>query len=241
MVQRGSGLFEFNCNDKTICSGQIQYLMQDNDLDVLPKKTLQLDTTVEHCLEYAMKEEIYSVFEDNGYNLGDNFKNITNYKVNENIIQGCVKWKNDWIYFLDGLLKLSLLEDLSKNCMKSPIAIRNIIILPSTFDNITEKGIFLCIIFFLPETLVRVKVFYSRKISIYPDVFVNYNIVTNEITCDGIIITGVRNEPIELRNVEIAVGKLEEQKFIHYNHSICKVIINFTIECFKLNTTKNKL
>lgn len=71
--------------------------------------------------------------------------------------------------------------------------------------------------------------------------FVNYNIVTNEIACNGIIIKGVRNEPIELGNVEIAVGKLEEQKFIQYNHSICKVIINIKFEYFKINTNKIKL
>lgn len=145
MVQRGSGLFEFNCNKKIICSGQIQYLLQDNDLDVLPKKSLQLDTTAEHFLEYALKEEIYSVFEDNGYNLGDNYKNITNYRVYENIIQGCVKWKNDWIYFLDGLLKFPLLENLSNNCMNGPISVRDIVILPNAFNNTTEQGTFLCI------------------------------------------------------------------------------------------------
>lgn len=60
--------------------------------------------------------------------------------------------------------------------------------------------------------------------------FVNYNMNTNEITCDGVKIIGIRNEPIALSNVTVTVGKLDEQIFIHYNHSICKVIIKFKLK-----------
>ncbi|VVC44020.1 Acyl transferase/acyl hydrolase/lysophospholipase,Acyl transferase,Malonyl-CoA [Cinara cedri] len=196
LIQRGSGLFEFNLNNKTICSGQI-HLLQD-DLNVMPEHLINLHTTAKQFQEFGLKEKIYSIFEDNGCNLGDNYKNITEFNVHKNNIEGCIKWKNDWIYFLDSLLKFPLLEDLTKNCTKAPVSIRGIIIRPDMFENSTEQ-----------------------------DVFDNYDTRTNEITRNGVKISGVRNEPIVLSNSKVTVGTLEEQIFIQYNHSICKNIDDF--------------
>jgi len=86
------------------------------------------------------KDEIYAILENNGYDLGENFKNITNFNVYRKNIQGHVKWKNDWVYFLDGLLKFPILEDLGTCHIEAPVSIRQISIVPAMFEKNTGEG-----------------------------------------------------------------------------------------------------
>lgn len=91
---------------------------------------------------YVSKEEMYSFFENNGFYLGGNFKNITNFNVYKNNVQGYVEWKDDWIYFLDGVLKFPILENLDICYTEAPIYIRQIIIDPLAFNKHTKKGLY---------------------------------------------------------------------------------------------------
>lgn len=79
---------------------------------------------------------------NNGYNLGDNFKSIIHFDVYKNNIQGSVKWENDWIYFLNGLLEFPLLENLGICQLEAPVSIRQIIINPNVFNKCTVKSIY---------------------------------------------------------------------------------------------------
>lgn len=139
MIQWGSGHFEYNLNDEVIFSGQISFLNNVYS-SIETEKIKSLDITSDEFQECILKEEIYAVFENNGFNLGDNFKNITKFNIYKNYIQGNIKWKNDWIYFLDGLIKFPILENIGTCPIETPIFIRQISINPMMFKKNTEKG-----------------------------------------------------------------------------------------------------
>jgi len=142
MIQRGSGLFEYITDDKIVLSGQISFLQKSN-LATESEKLVTTNKSIDDFQEdIILKDEVYEILENNGYKLGDSFKNITSYKVYENNIQGFVKWKNDWIYFLEGLIKFSSLNDLDTIHTKAPVSIRQISVNPMVFKNINEKGTF---------------------------------------------------------------------------------------------------
>lgn len=139
MIQRGSGLFEFSQDDQLVFSGQIRLLKELNVQVEVP--TAGADETFAGGLNGSVsKDEIYAVFENSGYDLEDNFKNITNFKVHKNEVRGHVEWKNDWIYFLEGLLKFPVLENLTACCTHTPVSVRQIIIHPEVYENQPEKG-----------------------------------------------------------------------------------------------------
>jgi len=64
--------------------------------------------------------------------------------------------------------------------------------------------------------------------SFFQDVCVNYNPATKEITCEGIKITDIRNGHLELPIINSAVVNLQEEIFIQFNHSHCKVMFYLT-------------
>jgi len=139
MIQWGSGSFEYNLNDEVILSGQISFL-NNIPSNLKTEQIKELDITSDEFQECILAEEIYTIFENNGFNLGDNFKNITKFDIYKNYIQGNIKWKNDWIYFLDGLIKFPILENLGTCPIETPISIRQISINPTMFKKNTEKG-----------------------------------------------------------------------------------------------------
>lgn len=55
------------------------------------------------------------------------------------------------------------------------------------------------------------------------DIDVNYNKVTNEVTCDGIKIKGVKNGSISLPVLKSTVVKLQAKSFTKFNYLKCKV------------------
>lgn len=139
MIQWGTGNFEYSINDVTILSGKIRF-MENTDLEKKFENTTTFDKTSDDFLEYVLKDEIYALLEHNGYNLGDNFKNISDLKIYKNNIQGNVKWINDWIYLLDGILKFPLFENMSAYLLESPVFIREILINPLKIMNSGETS-----------------------------------------------------------------------------------------------------
>jgi len=112
MIQLGSGVFECNIDSEIIrrlLSGELQFL-NNKALCSTEEKLLHFDETSDDSLLNVSEHEIYSILENNGFNLG--FKNITNFNIYKNIIQGYVRWENDWINFLEGLFKFPYLEHL---------------------------------------------------------------------------------------------------------------------------------
>jgi len=104
------------------------------------EKSITLDKSSDNFHECVLKDEIYAILEKSGFNLGDNFKNMTDFSIYKNYIQGYLTWKNDWIYFLDGLLKIPLLENLSACQIAVPVSIRRINIIPAMFEINYETG-----------------------------------------------------------------------------------------------------
>lgn len=139
MIQWGSGLFEYTFNDEVILSGKIGYL-HDIDLNTTSDETITLNKIIEDFQGSVSNDEIYAILENSGYSLGDNYKNIVNFDVYKKNIQGYVKWENDWIYFLDGLLKFPLLEHLNMCYTEAPVSIRQISIAPKMFEKKSEKS-----------------------------------------------------------------------------------------------------
>ncbi|KAF0755952.1 fatty acid synthase-like isoform X1 [Aphis craccivora] len=187
MIQLGSGTFECNIDNESVLSGEIRFL-NDTVLDSTKEKSIYLDKTSEDFQGYITENEIYSTLKNKGFNLGEDFKNITNYEIYKNSIQCSVKWRNDWIYFLEGLIKFPFLEDLGTDPIQIPVYIRELYINPALFENISEK-----------------------------DISVNYNKLTNEVTCDGIKILGIKNEPISLPKLKSLEVKLQEKSFTKLN------------------------
>lgn len=140
MIQLGSGNFEFTLDNQVIFSGHIEFLNK-NDVCLTSKKAVSLDSKSDDFHGSISKNEIYNIFENNGFNLNNNYKNITNIDIYKNNIQGYVKWKNDWIYFMDGLFKFPLLENLDTYHTQAPIFIRQISIVPTVFNKNDEGGI----------------------------------------------------------------------------------------------------
>lgn len=139
MVQRGTGYFEYNFDDEIIMSGTIHPI----DDACLVKKTKIVHVSEENFENFqscSSNVELYTVLENSGYYLGDEFKNIFSFNTYNNHIQGYVKWKNDWVYFLEGLLKFSILDNLGTHSIETPIAIREITVFPRMFENYVDKS-----------------------------------------------------------------------------------------------------
>jgi len=146
MIQLGSGIFECDIDDEFILSGEIGFF-NDTVLDSTEEKSIYFDKTLDNFLGNMSENEICSVLKNNGFNLG--FKNITNFKIYKNKIQGSVKWENDWICFLEGLFKFPFLEHLGTRPIEIPAYVREMYINPALFENHSEKGIFKILIIFI--------------------------------------------------------------------------------------------
>lgn len=140
MIQIGTGHFEYNIDNELIASGQIRFL-NEKDFDTKSIKPLILDKISNTYEGHLYEDEIYAMLKNNGYCLGNNYKNIIKLDNSEKLIQGYVKWTNDWVYFIDGLLKFTLLDDLNTHKVNAPVSIREIKINPAIFKNISDKGI----------------------------------------------------------------------------------------------------
>lgn len=137
MIQLGSGVFECNIDNEIILSGEIQF-SNNKTLGSTEEKSIHFDETSEDLHLNLSENEIHSILENNGFNLG--FKNIANLKIYKNKIQGLVKWENDWINFLEGLFKFPYLEHLGTGPIEIPVYIRELCIIPALFENRSDKG-----------------------------------------------------------------------------------------------------
>lgn len=55
------------------------------------------------------------------------------------------------------------------------------------------------------------------------DVLVNFNSVTKEITCAGIKISNIKTCPVKLTKINSLITQIEENIFIKFNDTKCKV------------------
>ncbi|XP_060835401.1 fatty acid synthase-like [Rhopalosiphum padi] len=211
MIQLGSGIFECNIDNEIVLSGEIRFL-NDTVFGSTKEKLIHLDKTSNDFQGYLSENEIYSILKNNGLNLEGDFKNITNFEIYKNNIQCSVKWRNDWIYFLEGLFQFPFLEHLGTGPVKIPVYIRELCISPALFENHSEK-----------------------------DISVNYNKLTNEVTCDGIKILGIKNDSISLPKLKSSEVKLQEKLFTKFNYLKCKNISDFVQDSMDIIMEADKL
>uniref|UniRef100_A0A2H8TDM0 Fatty acid synthase n=1 Tax=Melanaphis sacchari TaxID=742174 RepID=A0A2H8TDM0_9HEMI len=211
MIQLGSGIFECNIDNEIIFKGEIKFL-NDTVIADMEEKSIRLNNTLDDFQGYISENEIYSILKNNGLNLGEDFKNITNFEIFKNNIQCSIKWRNDWIYFLEGLFKFPFLEHLGTGPIKIPVYIRELCINPTLFENRSEK-----------------------------DISVNYNKLTNEVTCDGIKILDIKSESIPLPKLKSLEVKLQEKSFTKFNFLNCKDIRDFIRDSMDIIMEPNKL
>lgn len=223
MIQRGSGHFEYNINNKVVFTGQIKFF-DTTDSNTKSVQLFNLDKT-HNYKQYILKDEIYTQLENKGYCLGKNYKNIVMSSYSEKEIQGYVEWKNDWIYFLDGLLKFTLLEHLETDQLIAPVSIREMIISPKKFKNIINKGKFIITIDNYNLLYIFVNITScSNKHNMFSDIHVSYNIFTKEITCDAVKIMDVTNNVLILSKSDFTDIKLEEIAFVQFDNLKYRVI-----------------
>lgn len=139
MIQSGSGFFEYSIEEEVVFSGQISFL-EDENLNPTSGKSLILGKKSNDFYGSIPKYEIFTIMENSGFNIGDNYKNITNCDIYKNNIQGFVNWNNDWIYFLNSLLKFPLLENYETYIIEAPIYVRRININPKLFEKNPNNG-----------------------------------------------------------------------------------------------------
>lgn len=223
MIQRGSGHFEYNIDNKIVFTGRIMFF-DTTDSNTKSVQLFNLDKTHDNYEGYVLKDEIYTQLENKGYCLGKNYKNIVMSKYSEKEIQGYVEWKNDWIYFLDGLLKFTLLENLETGQLNAPVSIREMTISPAKFKNIINKGKFIININSYNLYIFISITWCSNKQNIFSDINVSYNILTKEITCDAVKIIDVKNDPLILSELGFTDIKLEEKAFVQFDKKKCGVI-----------------
>jgi hypothetical protein len=140
MIQTGSGNFQCIIDNEIILTGQVGYLIDNDDLISMTSMTLNINS--EDFQGSLPSAELYDTLEKNGFNFKNGYKNIDSCEIYKNNIQGYINWENDWIYFLDGLMKFPMLENIEKCSTEAPVSIRQISIVPKMVEHSTEKRTF---------------------------------------------------------------------------------------------------
>ncbi|XP_050438788.1 fatty acid synthase-like isoform X2 [Adelges cooleyi] len=200
MIQ-SSGFFELNLNGAIILTGQIEF----TDKECISSQTIYQSN--ENSEWSISKNEVYAMFEEKGYQLGEHFKTISNVEIFRNEIRANIKWNNDWLHFLDSLLKISLLEKLNASNIETPNSILEIWINPTILENCNDESIPTC-----------------------------YNKLTKEIVCDGVKISNVKNKKLDTYNRESFTLRLENITFHLYNQCIKQDINNCIKDCVEFLT-----
>ncbi|XP_050542017.1 fatty acid synthase-like [Daktulosphaira vitifoliae] len=206
-----SGKFEVTLDDKIILDGEIKHVRQDYSQFVCDD-TSHLHSENTNTNFYLTREELYNALENKGYQLGKNFKTIDQVKFFDQNIIANIQWNKNWFYFLDALLKIPLLEDLSSNQIDTLSSIHQICIDPTFLDNLNEK----C-------------------------VQVNYNTTTKEIICKGTKISGIEKKKLEISKKNSLITLKLETKIFNKNISCnTKDVNNFIDHCTEIVTDITK-
>lgn len=78
LIQCGSGYFEICLENEVIVSGKI---LRPDDIDMTPiKPKMKYPDTISSLIPHSSisKHDLYSLLEHNGYELGEQFKTVTN-------------------------------------------------------------------------------------------------------------------------------------------------------------------
>ncbi|XP_050423058.1 fatty acid synthase-like [Adelges cooleyi] len=196
-----SGFFELSWNGTIILTGQIEFTTKKYSI---PQT---LDHAIENSESLISKNEIYAIFEKKGYQLGEHFKTINNVELFKNEIRANIKWNNDWLYFLDSLLKISLLENVNASFIETTKSIQEIWINPTILQSCNDESI--------PTY---------------------YNITTKEIVCDGVKISNVKNTHLDSYDRESSTLRLESNTFHLYNQYIIQDIDGYIKDCIEFLT-----
>lgn len=205
LIQCGSGNFEICLENEVIVSGKI---LRPDAIDMTPikPKMKYLDTVSDLPHSSISKHDLYSLLEHNGYELGEQFKTVTNIDLHFEEYRGNVKWDGDWMKFLNGIFTFLIHKSMETNDNPADVSfIRKMYIDPSYFKDSMGK-----------------------------DVPIYYNFNANEINCDGIYILHPETKPFSITTLNPFELRLEEEQFVQLNNPNCENEINFINNCLQL-------
>lgn len=131
-ILEGNGKFEVCEGSSTIVTGKI---------------TVAEDLNTNHTLPFVQKEnrnllklnssDIYKEFHLRGFDYKGNFRSIL--EADNLGIKGQLKWKNNWITFIDAMMQFSLLDQDSKE-LYLPSRIQSMFINPEKQSNVSKDS-----------------------------------------------------------------------------------------------------
>ncbi|XP_025202615.1 fatty acid synthase-like [Melanaphis sacchari] len=207
-IQSGTGRFEVCLNDTIVLSGYIfifDHLKFNKNATVLHGKNNGSDSN--SCIVSLSHDEVYSNFEQFGYSVGDVFKMIRHADIYEDRLEADVSWDNNWIHYLDAILQLVTLHHVEKH---------GEFVVPVSIQEISIDS----------SALVQS----SKPI----DFAAQYNIFTNEVTCEGIKISLPCFEVLPLDPLVKTKFQLREQGLIDLSNPNMKTSIDFIDTCMDI-------
>nr|XP_018901189.1 PREDICTED: fatty acid synthase-like [Bemisia tabaci] len=202
LYQRGSGDFEYYWNDELICKGKLSLWEGKTDslsveTDILTASEVQPNISIS-------SDEIYQLLEGSGYHIDKKWQTIIRQSFYDDEWHGVVTWKDNWIVFLDSLLKLSILKEIeSGGKMVKLTEIQQLIINPTVFNKPLK------------------------------DFNTVYHLISNTLKCEGIFINGAKATSLDIAPYP-SILKLESQQFMPADNLNLKDEKDFVAFCVQM-------
>ncbi|KAK7602868.1 hypothetical protein V9T40_006842 [Parthenolecanium corni] len=137
MVNQGSGSFEVlleknteHDNPKLLLTGTIYVPFENLNIENATEKK-ENRTSIR-----ISGDEFYKMLNEIGYELEDDFNNVEEVSMNDKGSTGKIKWNDNWVGFLDSLLKIYMYSDKKKSDLMFPDRIRRLAICTSQFESV---------------------------------------------------------------------------------------------------------
>ncbi|KAI5632208.1 acyl transferase domain-containing protein [Phthorimaea operculella] len=102
LLQRGGGRFEVTYEHGIIADGYIEAIITFNEISDILKDSVDVDSME------LNNDDIYRLLFEKGYQYRDDFRSI--HKANMSLNMASLKWKNNWVTFLDGIIQMNVLR-----------------------------------------------------------------------------------------------------------------------------------
>ncbi|XP_022162608.1 fatty acid synthase-like [Myzus persicae] len=207
-IQSGTGRFELCLNNTIVLSGYIFVFDQLNsNKDATAVIGENVNSGGGSSIVSLSHDDVYSSLEQFGCNVGNVFKTIRHVDIYEDRLEADLSWDNNWIHYLDALLQLATVHHVEK---------RGEFVVPISFQEI----------FIEPSTLME-----NSEPRDFP---AQYNVFTNEVTCEGIKISLPCFEVLPLDPLVKTTFQLGEQGLIDLSNPSIKNPIDFIDTCMDI-------
>ncbi|GAB6031067.1 hypothetical protein CHUAL_007878 [Chamberlinius hualienensis] len=212
-LMNGEGRFEISESGSTVATGRIYELENSRD----KSQKINLSNNSHHKLKMTSKD-IYKEFRLKGYQFGPAFQTVSEMNVEGN--SGKIKWSNNWVTFIDGIIQTGIIAKSSGS-----------LYLPSRIDYI--------------EINTKLHPTFECSASKYLEIPVTLCPIVNAIQSGGITINGFTLTAFNTRPIQQASPVLEHYSFVA-NHEIRNEDLNNVdvlkscLDIIRENSTSNK-